>query len=619
MDKKNTTIGVVLLLAAFAVFILGPKSPPPTQPTNAQPAATASQAPASVAPGAAATTQPEAAAAGGTTPAAPAVAPSGEFAAVHREAAGANIVALSNEFIEARFTNHGGALRDVAFKKHAAVQGKPEPYVFNLVHEDPLLALTEYPGLGRDKAYDLVSSSADEVVYRTVLDGRVEVTRRYRLTKEGEPGGDPYRVYHETTFRNLTAATAPLGRAGLSIGTASLLNASDAGMYLHVANYDGDEAHYTERGDLEGGGFMSMFSPNPPKALLEKPGRVVWAATKNQFFTSIYTPEAPGSGLVIRRIDLTQAAPFPPPHENQPNVGLTAATRFDLPALAPNGTAKLAGMLYVGPQEYRRIAKFEQREERLLPYYHGFNSFFLSGFVAPLLNVLMNALHRLVNDWGVAIVLMTIVLKIVSLPFTIAASKSAKRMAKLQPLMQEIREKYKDNPQKQQMATMELFKTHKVNPLGGCIPILITFPLFVGFFAMLQCTSELRFQSFLWAKDLAAPDTIGHLWVIPINIMPLLMGATMYYQMRLTPTPSVDNMQLKMMRFMPVIFTFFCYNFSCALSLYSTINGLFTIGQQMVINRMKDDPGGPASPGTAAATTASAFGRKVKNVTPKKR
>ena len=230
-------------------------------------------------------------------------------------------------------------------------------------------------------------------------------------------------------------------------------------------------------------------------------------------------------------------------------------------------------------------------------------------------------MHSWAGNWGVAVIIMTLFLKFVSLPFTLAASRSAKRMAKLQPLMQELREKYKDNPQKQQAATMELFKTHKVNPVGGCIPILITFPLFVGFFAMLQGAAELRFQSFLWASDLSAQDTVAHVFGFPINIMPLLMGATMFYQMKLTPTPSVDNMQMKMMRFMPLIFTAFCYFFSCALALYSTINGLFTIVQQVVINKMKDPAeAGPAGPGAAAATTAAAFGKKpIKNVTPKKK
>jgi YidC/Oxa1 family membrane protein insertase len=233
----------------------------------------------------------------------------------------------------------------------------------------------------------------------------------------------------------------------------------------------------------------------------------------------------------------------------------------------------------------------------------------------------MTWIHGFTNNWGVAIILTTLTLKTIFIPFTLAASKSAKRMAKLQPEMQVIREKYKDNPQKQQQATMELFKTHKVNPVGGCLPVLLTIPFFMGFFTMLRTAAELRFQPFLWAPDLSTMDTVGHLFgvdALPIRIMPLLMGATMVIQMHLTPTPSVDNAQVKMMKFMPYMFTLFCYNFSCALSLYSFVNGLFTIGQQLVINKMKDEPG-PASPSAAAATTASAWKKGTKNVTPPKK
>jgi YidC/Oxa1 family membrane protein insertase len=191
-------------------------------------------------------------------------------------------------------------------------------------------------------------------------------------------------------------------------------------------------------------------------------------------------------------------------------------------------------------------------------------------------------------------------------------------MAKIQPEMQAVREKFKDNPQKLQAATMELFKKHKVNPVGGCFPILITIPFFIGFFQMLQSAAELRFQPFLWAPDLSAPDTIAHVFGLPINILPILMGATMVIQMRLTPSPTMDNAQAKMMKIMPYIFTLFCYTFDCALALYSTVNGIFTIGQQLVINRMKDEPG-PVGAGSAAATTAAAFQRPTKNVTPKKK
>lgn len=592
MDKKNAIIGATLLVAAFAVLTFGPKSAPPTAPNNAQTATAPGTPPGSVE----------------GTPAGVA-APSSTFAAISRDAASAQVVTLANEFIEARLTNSGGAIREVAFKKYPAVQGRPEPYVFNRVHEDPLLAFTDFPGLGRDVPYEVVSATPTEVVFRAVLDGKVEVTRRYALTNPQTDGGDPYRLRHETTFRNLTDGTMPLPRAGLSIGTATLVNSGDVGQHLNITTSDGDDLIYTDRSDLEGGGFGSLFGAGrPPVPIVEKPGKVVWAGIKNQFFSSIYTPDQAGIATVARRIELP---PFP--DSNRPNIGLTGATRFELPALAANGTATLGGLLYVGPNEYGRISKFEHGEEGVMQYSRGLNKFFLAGFVAPLENTLLNLAHRWVGNWGVAVILMTLMLKIVSLPFTIAASRSAKRMAKLQPEMQAIREKFKDNPQKQQMATMELFKKHRVNPVGGCIPILITMPLFFGFFAMLQSAAELRFQPFLWAPDLSAPDTVGRIWGFPINIMPLLMGVTMIVQMRLTPTPSMDKAQATMMKLMPIIFIAFCYTFSCALALYSTINGLFSIGQQLVINRMKDPE--PVAP----AAAAKPGGKPVKNVTPGKR
>jgi len=161
---------------------------------------------------------------------------------------------------------------------------------------------------------------------------------------------------------------------------------------------------------------------------------------------------------------------------------------------------------------------------------------------------------------------------------------------------------------------MELFKKHRVNPMGGCLPILITLPFFFGFFQMLQSTAELRYAPFLWSADLSAPDTVAHVFGFPINILPLLMGATMIIQMRLTPTPTTDPAQATMFKIMPWIFTFICYNFASGLALYSTINGLFTIGQQMVINRMPEPDlpinNGGAKPGTPGA---------VKNVTPPKK
>ncbi|HTO02492.1 MAG TPA: membrane protein insertase YidC [Opitutus sp.] len=608
MDKKNTTIGVVLLLAAFGSIyfgqILSPKrssEPLPTasqpavsQPTGSQPSIT-SGIEAAPAPTATATLSPTTA-----------------FAVVTRPAPDTSTVTLENEFVSVHFTNHGGAVRDVALKKYAAVKGQPEPFIFNALHADPMLAFVDFPGLDRGTAYEVVSRSSREVVYRATFDGRVEVTRRYTLVAQPDKQNDPYVLRHETTFRNLTDQVVPLPRVAMSLGTVAPTSIKDPPQQITSGYSNGEDQDFIERSDLEGGSGFFGVGASEQKPMIVTGGPLVWSSISNRFFAAILTPDQPAASMVSRRVQLLPEQPNAPAQTL--SYGLTNATQFDLTPLAPNGETKLGSNLYVGPKEYRRLSNsdvFKVNQDKVMQF--GFFKFF-----SQILLTLMTWIHGWFPNttwaWGYAIVLTTLILKIVFVPFTLAASRSANRMQKIQPEMQAVREKFKDNPQKLQAATMELFKKHKVNPMGGCLPILITIPFFIGFFQMLQSTAELRFQPFLWAVDLSAPDTIGYLWTLPLNIMPILMGATMVIQMRLTPSPTMDNAQAKMMKFMPYVFALFCYNFSCALALYSTVNGIFTIGQQMVINRMKDPT--PAAP---AATPAPVGGKGMKNVTPKKK
>jgi len=619
MDKKNLTIGIVLMIAAFASSFLLPRffpslAPAPAPaPTATAPAATPANS--SAAPGTAA-----------SPVATPTVNPqNATFAALAKDAAGASVSTLANDYVEVRLTNFGGAIRDVAFLKRDAKDrlvypdtlGGKTPFVFNQVHADPMLAFVDFAGLDRNASFELVSATSTEVVYRAVFENRIEVTRRYTLPDGSDKKTDPYQLRHETTFRNLTDHTVALPKVGLSLGTTTPISSHDLGHQLATGYSDGEDRHFFERSKLEGGGFLSSFGIGNRADLpfIAAPGPVVWASVSNQFFTGLLTPDAPAAGLVTRRVELAPFADTP----TRPNFGLTGAAQFEVPALAPNGSAKLAMNFYVGPKEYRRLAKsdvFAADQDKVM-------NFGMFRFFSQLLLTIMTWVHGWVEGiaplwaWGWSIVITTLILKIVFLWPTLAASKTGKRMAKLQPEMQAIREKFKDSPQKLQAATMELFKKHRVNPMGGCLPILITMPFFFGFFQMLQSTAELRFAPFLWAHDLSAPDTVWHIPGInfPINIMPLLMGATMIVQMRLTPTPTVDNMQAKIFKFMPWIFTIFCYTFSCGLALYSTINGLFTIGQQLIVNRMKDEP----LVDTPAPAVATKSGKPVKNVTPKKK
>ena len=185
-------------------------------------------------------------------------------------------------------------------------------------------------------------------------------------------------------------------------------------------------------------------------------------------------------------------------------------------------------------------------------------------------------------SYGWSIVVITIIIKLLFWPLTNASTKSMKRMAKLQPQMKAIQEKYKEDPTKMNQKMMEFMRTNKVNPLGGCIPILLQLPVFMGFFFMIRSAVELRGASFLWACDLSQPDTV---WVIPgilfpLNIFPILMGVSQFYQMRMTPpSPGMDPMQQKILQYMPLIFLVILYNFSSGLTLYWTVQNVLSIIQ----------------------------------------
>ncbi len=601
MDKKNTTIGVILLIAAFAGMYFfrpapqpRPAAPPPAAvETTAAPAAGAAT-PAAQAPNASA-----------QSPIATPPVSNGLFAYPTALPAQAQVVTLSNAEVEVAFSDFGGAIRDVAFKKHPAIKGQPAPYVFNAVHSAPILAFTGAPGLDSATKWDLVEKTTDRLVFRAVADGRLEVTRTFVLPQPGQPG-DPYRVQVSTTLRNLSDAVIGAQRVSFNLGTATLIDKNDTGMYLNAGWWDGEAMGYLGRADLEqSSGFLGMGG-HDARPYVETLGKTLWATVKNQYFVSIYTTVQPGAGTVVRRVKTdpsrTDASPAA--------FGITCDILLDLPRLEPGASASLEGKLYVGPKEYRRLKEFGQNEEQVMQFKgtNGFSRFFntafFAEFFAPLLLTILGWFQSVLGNWGWAIIVTTLALKTVTLPLTLSAAKSSKRMAKIQPRLKEINEKYADNPQKKQKATLELFKEAKVNPVGGCLPILITMPFFIGFFAMLQTSSDLRFAEWFWIKDLAAPDTVTHLFGFPLNVMPLLMGITSIVQMQLMPTPSVDNAQAKMMKFMPIMFVAFCYNFGSGLALYWTISNLFTIGQQLIINRLPDhDPLAPAAGG-------------VKNVTP---
>jgi len=212
----------------------------------------------------------------------------------------------------------------------------------------------------------------------------------------------------------------------------------------------------------------------------------------------------------------------------------------------------------------------------------------------------MNLIHGWVHDYGFSIIILTACVKGVLWPLQNKANRSMRKMSALAPKMQELKEKYKDDPTRMNQELMKLYKEHGVNPVGGCLPMMIQIPIFFGLFSMLGQAAELRNATFLWVKDLSQPDTLfiikGLGWIpflggpagLPVNILPLIMGTTNIWLMRMTPKTG-DSTQQRVMMFMPLIFLIFCYNFAAALALYYTTQNLFTI-LQLYQNRRQPMP-----------------------------
>jgi YidC/Oxa1 family membrane protein insertase len=269
--------------------------------------------------------------------------------------------------------------------------------------------------------------------------------------------------------------------------------------------------------------------------------------------------------------------------------------------LAPGSSLERQITFFAGPKEYRTLALIADRFQNNVDLVMGFGWVVFAFFTKTLL-LAMNWLHSTLSvSYGWAIIIITVVIKLLFWPLTQASTRSMKRMQALQPQMNAIKEKYKDDPVKMNKKVMEFMKEQRVSPLGGCLPMMLQMPVFFGFYGMIRSAIELRGAPFLWIADLSKPDTLFNFNEIipglnfPFNPLPLLMGVTMLWQARLAPpSPGMDPAQAKMMKYMPLMFMVFLYNFSAALALYWTVSNLLTIAQTKLTRTA--DPALPAQP-----------------------
>jgi len=296
-------------------------------------------------------------------------------------------------------------------------------------------------------------------------------------------------------------------------------------------------------------------------------GRIDWMAYEDDFFISAVIPDQP------------EKATF---RGHRSASGVLQGT-YRSPSMSIQASEKVTSRftLYFGPRDLGALKQLGKKLEKAI-------NFGWTDIIAKPLLYLLRFFNRYLHNYGVSIILLTILIKILFWPLTHKSYKSMKEMQKLQPRMAKMREKYKNDKAQLNKEMMALYKTYKVNPMGGCLPMIIQLPVFFALFRILGTAIELRQAPFAWwINDLSAPDRLFNFpFEIPfmsppygIPVLTLLMGASMFIQQKMTPTPG-DPTQAKIMLFLPIIFTFMFINFPSGLVLYWLVNNLLSIGQQ---------------------------------------
>ena len=344
-----------------------------------------------------------------------------------------------------------------------------------------------------------------------------------------------------------------------------------------------DEATYSNSSFLSGGEHFIIDADTEDEPVLKDiNGKIDWVSIKSKYFAMILAPKTPSSDGGARLAG---------EHVVTPELGQREyySTGLKIPFQRLD-YQKDKFDLYLGPVLYDTLLSYDSNFEDI----YDFGSFFGLKFITRpiseyLLQPLFTFLHSIVPNYGIVIILFSILIKLALSPLTKQSFKSMGKMSQLQPKIAELKEKYKDDKQKVQKETMKLYSTYGVNPAGGCLPMFLQMPILFALFAFFRVAIEIRHESFLWIKDLASPDYVLSLpFTIPIvnldqiTILAPLLGVTMFFQQKMTMK---DPSQKAMVYMMPIMMTFMFMGFSSGLNLYYMMFNILSIGQQYFINQ----------------------------------
>ncbi len=523
--------------------------------------------------------------------------------AVVTHAAPEEKVTLSNGVMRLTVSSWGAGVTAAELSRYPMTRTAGSGPVTLDFTNQPALTYEALPGLdaGSDFMIAVISNGAAARLEAQTPDG-LRLVRTITLT-------DRYQVRVDDAFINgaapaiLPAHAVTLGSMGLLHGEKAVSGMDDLGIdslpstggervrfWARKGFFSSDvtiAGYFDEPGRVGHGcvGKPAMTRPLPG-SIRERIARDMdWVAVKNKFFVQILAPAGGAAGIDLIAERTRSAGETAADSRSWDPVAVprhvAAAARFAPRPLAAGETYTRSMSYYVGPKELASLRPLGNHQSEVMDF--GTFRWLCEGLLWSL-----SFLYGLIPNYGVAIILLTIIVRIIFWPLTHKGTESMKRMQEIQPKITALKEKFKDKPQKLQQETMALYREHKINPLGGCLPMLIQIPVFFALYNVLRSGIEMRFAPFLWIPDLSAPEGLLA-GVLPggwtLNILPLLMAATQAWQQHLTPSGG-DPAQQKMMMFMPLIMLMFLYSMPSALVLYWTANQVLMIVQLLRQKRM---------------------------------
>lgn len=462
------------------------------------------------------------------------------------------VVHAENNIMTVAISNRGAVVKNVFMKKYRNADGGPIDLV-NHVDGDmlPLTLVSSNAAVNNILQNAFYEVSTDSLILDpTESTGRLTLHLKHdsglEVTREFTFHQDSYMIDVQTTISAPAYATQNLAYMtvwGPGLG-GKVSSHTDHFVFSGATSFVNDERIETPEDSLS--------------QKIEYSGELAWTSFQNKYFAAALIP---GDGI-------KSAVAF------KTNGDVYVGLNFE----AVQSAASASHSLYVGTKELLVLEKMGHKLMRLMDYGWIGNKF--AFLVKPLLKILLY-FHSLTGNYGWAIIFLTVVIKILFFPLTHKSFKSMKGLQKIQPYVKVVQERNKNDRQKMNEELMELYKKHKVNPLGGCLPMLLQIPVFIALYHALFFSIELRGAPFIgWITDLSVAD--------PYYVTPVLMGATMYLQQKMTPSVG-DPMQQKIMLLLPVVFTFLFVTFPAGLVIYWTVNNLLTITQQYYIYKVMKD------------------------------